>query len=100
MSKIDDYRRILRQLEDWDGYLLEESRLPGPRANLELAFAAAAEGSEARFLKYADLDPSQASTNSPLGFLAICGVLGLGYQLEPGRNDIINRLRESASDSR
>ena len=74
--------------------------MPGPRANLELAFAAAAEGNEARFLKYADLDPSQAPTNSPLGFLAICGVLGLGYQLEPGRNDIINRLRESASDSR
>ena len=30
---------MLRSLEDWDEYLLGESRLPGRRANIELARA-------------------------------------------------------------
>jgi hypothetical protein len=37
MSKIEVYREKLRQLGDWESYLLSESRLPGPRANLELS---------------------------------------------------------------
>lgn len=40
MGKVDDYRKTLIKLSDWDSYLLEESCLPGPRANLELAEAA------------------------------------------------------------
>ena len=34
-------KTILEKLEDWDQHLLEEIILPGPRANLELANAAA-----------------------------------------------------------
>jgi hypothetical protein len=30
------YRETLRTLIDWDAFLLQESGLPGPRANLEL----------------------------------------------------------------
>ena len=41
MSKINDYREILKTLDDWDDYLRGESNLPGPRGNLELAHAAA-----------------------------------------------------------
>lgn len=37
MSKADDYRRKLQTLDSWDAYLLQESGLPGPRGNLELA---------------------------------------------------------------
>jgi hypothetical protein len=44
MSKIDEYRQILRTLENWDLFLLRESGLPGKRANLELAQAVADEG--------------------------------------------------------
>ena len=35
-TPIDAYRTQLEQLADWDDYLRQESRLPGPRANLEL----------------------------------------------------------------
>jgi hypothetical protein len=41
MSKIDDYRLVLRGHTDWDPYLLEHSGLPGPRGNIELGRAAA-----------------------------------------------------------
>ena len=44
MSKRETYRAILRDMPDWDAYLLRESGLPGPRGNLELAQAVADEG--------------------------------------------------------
>ena len=46
MRKADRYRQILKTLEDWDDFLLQESNLPGPRANLELVQAVADEGDE------------------------------------------------------
>ena len=46
MSKVADYRKTLRALKDWDAYLVAESGLPGPRANLALVEAAADEGDE------------------------------------------------------
>jgi len=39
MSRVEHYRDKLRTLDDWDPFLLAESRLPGPTANLELAVA-------------------------------------------------------------
>ena len=41
MSKVEDYRAALRQLGEWDQYLMANSNLPGPRGNLELAQAVA-----------------------------------------------------------
>lgn len=41
MSKIADYREQLKSMDYWDDYLIKESRPPGPRANLELAYAVA-----------------------------------------------------------
>ena len=37
MGQIEIYREHLRQMCDWESFLLAESRLPGPRANLELS---------------------------------------------------------------
>ena len=37
MAKSDTYRAQLRTLQSWDAWLEQESGLPGPRANLELA---------------------------------------------------------------
>ena len=54
MGKVESYRLVLRELGDWDDYLLNESKLPGPRANLELAFAVAIEGNEALFRRYSN----------------------------------------------
>jgi hypothetical protein len=100
MSKIDEYRAILQELDPWDPYLLQESNLPGPRANLELAFAVAQEGDESRFLRYADLDELKAPANSQPEFLAFCGVLGLGYLAAHGQTSHLPFLRICASDIR
>jgi hypothetical protein len=100
MGKVEEYREQLRALDDWDAFLLRESRLPGPRANLELAFAAAREGTEEQILRWASLDPVQAPTNAPLGFLAVCGVLGLGCLAARGKAEHFALMRAKASDPR
>lgn len=106
MSKVDDYRHRLQQLGAWDQFLLQESGLPGPRGNLELARAVAEEGDEALFHRYRALDAAQAPTNDPREFLAFCGVLGLGRLLAESaggdvlRADLLIELRRHASDPR
>jgi hypothetical protein len=100
MNKVDQYRQKLRKLTSWDEFLLEESRLPGPRANLELAFAVALEGSEDQIFKYARLNAQDAPGNTQEEFLAFCGVLGLGYAMARGGSDYFAILREKANDPR
>lgn len=100
MSKVEEYRTILQELDSWDPYLLQESNLPGPRANLELAFAVASEGNESLFLRYAGLDQLSAPANSQQEFLAFCGVLGLGYLAARGQTGHLMDLRRYASDAR
>lgn len=100
MSKIDEYRDILRSLDDWDAFLLSQCGLPGPRANLELAHAVAEEGDETLFRRYLMLDAAQAPANSPGEFLAVCGVVGFGRLLAEGRADLLVAIRLCASDSR
>ncbi len=100
MGKVDEYREKLNTLDSWDAFLVQESRLPGPRANLELAFAAALEGTEELFLRFANLDLRSAPSNAPEEFLAFCGVLGLGYLAARGMGEHFKLLRERASDPR
>ena len=100
MSKVDEYRQELKTLASWDEYLLEESRLPGPRANLELAFAVALEGSEDQITRYAQLNAEDAPGNTQEEFLAFCGVLGLGYLMARGIGEHFVTLREKANDPR
>jgi HEAT repeat protein len=100
MGKIDDYRKELRSLGNWDAFLMKESGLPGPRGNLELAQAVSDEGNKALFVRYAALGPDQAPVNSPREFLAFCGVLGLGRLLAEGDETALPLLREHASDPR
>jgi len=100
MSKTDEYREILRTLENWDLFLLRESGLPGKRANLELAQAVADEGSEELFERYLSFDPGKAPVNSPYEFLAFCGVVGLGRLLSEGKMEVLKTLRPYASDPR
>jgi hypothetical protein len=100
MGKTDDYRAILSGLTSWEPFLLAESNLPGPRANLELAFAVAQVGEAHFFLTYANLDDQQAPVNSPKEFLTFCGVLGLGYLIASGQKQHLQQLRILASDPR
>jgi hypothetical protein len=100
MSKVDEYRQILERLDDWDDYLRAESGLPGPRGNLELAHAAADLGDRERFEHFLSFDPQRAPVNTPDGFLAFCGVEGLGRVIAEGQSDLWPTLRAFASDPR
>ena len=100
MTKLDDYRYALRDLDTWDAYLLAESGLPGPRGNIELANAVADEGDEALFHRYLAYDADTAPTNTPEEFLAFCGALGLGRLIADGRADLVPRLRRLSEDPR
>jgi len=100
MTKVDDYRKVLGGLADWDDYLMAESGLPGPRGNLALADAAADEGDEGRFRHWLTFTPEVAPANTPGEFLAFCGVVGLGKLLAEGRRDVLETLRACAADPR
>jgi hypothetical protein len=100
MSKIDAYRETLKSLDDWIPYLLQESGLPGPRGNLELAHAVAQAGSREQFETFLNIPLEKAPTNDPHEFLVFCGVLGLGRLAAAGDYAQITRLRAYASDKR
>lgn len=100
MSKIQQYREKLKKLDEWDEYLLKESGLPGRRGNLELALAAAEEGSEESFRRWLRYTPNNAPVDSPYMMLAFCGALGLGRLLAEGKGEVLKTLRPLASDPR
>jgi hypothetical protein len=100
MSKASEYAEQLASLGEWEPYLLAESRLPGPRANLELMQVVADLGDEARFHRYLEFGPEQAPTNDPHEFLAVCGIVGLGRLAAEGRTDLLPVIRQHASDPR
>ena len=96
----DDYRAELRRLDKWEPFLLRESNLPGPRANLELVWAVAHEGECGRFERLLVWDADRAPSGSREEFLAVCGTVGLGSLLAAGERKPLARLRRLASDPR
>jgi hypothetical protein len=100
MDKVDHYRQHLRQVCDWEPYLLAESRLPGPRANLALVQAAADEGDETQFRRWLTIGADAASSNTPGEFLPVCGAVGLGRLLAKGDRATLPALRAAAADTR
>ncbi|MDQ6772590.1 MAG: hypothetical protein M3024_06335 [Candidatus Dormibacteraeota bacterium] len=71
--------------------LRADSGLPGPRANLELAQAAADVLDAATLRRLAGSDDE---------YLALCGAVGLGRLVAAGDRSHLNRLGELASDPR
>ena len=96
MSRLSEYRGALRELDDWIPFLRKESGLPGPRGNLELAYAVAAEGNEKQFEQLLEIS---AEENTPEVFLLFCGILGIG-KLAAREPKLFGRLRAYASDPR
>jgi hypothetical protein len=96
----DAWRARLREAPDRDALLLAESRLPGPRANLELAHAAAEELSPEDIRRLAALDPDAAPAGTAAEFLPVCGAIGLGRLAAEGAPDAPGLLRSLASDPR
>lgn len=100
VSKVDFYITKLKSLNDWEGYLLAESGLPGPRGNLELAQAFAEIGNEKLIQEYIAINPKEAPTNSAKVFLTFCGVVGLGTLVNSGKKEYLKDIRRFASDQR
>ncbi len=100
MNKVETYRQKLRQLNDWEPYLLAESGLPGPRGNLELAQAVFDEGTAAIFERFLTFTPEKAPANTPEEFLHFCGVFGQGRFLSRDSRSIWDRLTAYAGDPR
>jgi hypothetical protein len=98
MSKIEAYVETLKNIPNWIPFLIQESNLPGPRGNLELAHAVAQVGTKAQFEQL--LGYQTAETNTPQEFLLFCGVLGLGKLVAEGDLSQLPRLRGYASDPR
>ncbi|NLF01655.1 MAG: hypothetical protein GX601_11830 [Anaerolineales bacterium] len=100
MGRVENYRETLRSLDDWDGFLLENSNLPGPRGNLELAQAVTEEGNALLFERLRAYEVDRAPVNTPGEFLAFYGVLGLGRLLAEGNLAVRAALRGHAADPR
>ena len=99
-SKTEQYRRQLRTLSDWTGFLRAESGLPGPRGNLELAQAVAQEAMPHQIESLLSIPVEEAPENSSGVFLVFCGVTALGKVVAAGDHSALPRLRAYASDPR
>ncbi len=100
MGKIDEYKDILKNLDDVEYYLLKESGLPGKRGNIELGKALAEVGDEKLFKKLLKYTPDIAPVNTQQEFLAFCGTIGMGKILLSGDTTAFTVLRKQASDPR
>lgn len=90
----------MAQSEDWIRFLLEQSNLPGPRANLELLWVVVARGDESFFNRCLEHDEQSAPTNTPGEFVAACGAAGIGKLICNGNSGYYKLLRKLASDTR
>jgi len=97
MSRREDYRQQLQGARDVIALLRKESRLPGPRANLELLDAAADAGNERTYRRWIAAGAGHDPTDE---FVAMCGVVGLGRLIADGATKLVADLRVHASDSR
>jgi hypothetical protein len=98
--------------QELETYLINHSNLPGPRANLELAFIfsdcvaemAISQAHINRLNNWTTIDANDADLNDPMVFLPFCALLSLGAihaKVDANRQqDIIRRLQLAASDSR
>lgn len=93
MTKRSDYKAALESLpaDQWVAYLDNESGLPGPRGNIELAEA---------FADAADPALIRWCAESQDEYLATCGAVGLGRLLADGEVQAAEALRALAADSR
>lgn len=100
MTKVEAYLKKLSELSNWDKYLMAESRLPGPRANLELMEAFSRTADEIIVLRFAHMDEDVAPENTPEGFLAVCGTRALAKLILGGKHAHRVLLCSRASDPR
>jgi hypothetical protein len=100
VSKADEYREQLTELRDWKPFLLQNSGLPGPRGNLELAKAFADLADKETVSSYLAIPSEDAPENSAQVFLVFCAITALGKMVVRGERKHIATLRPFAHDPR
>lgn len=100
MSRRDDERAGLLAAGAPEAYLLAGSKLPGPRANLELLDAAGDVLGRDVALRLAALGPGEAPAGTAREFLPCCGTVAIGRLVAGGETELTSRLREAAGDPR
>ncbi|MBN2010642.1 hypothetical protein JW960_14950 [candidate division KSB1 bacterium] len=119
MGKQAEYQRELQLLlshnqthQELETYLMSNSNLPGPRGNLELAFAFADVMAELsinqthidRLYRWASISEKNAGGNDPMVFLPFCALVALSaihYKIDITRKQaIIHQLQTAANDGR
>ncbi len=92
---IDDPKKL-------EKFLIGNSNLPGPRANLELAFALSELYDNIEILtKWTEIDADRADVDDPLSFLPFCAAVALGNLYVKTRDEKILRiLKKMAGDDR
>jgi hypothetical protein len=93
---------ILSDTEKLEKFIMKHSNLPGPRGNLELAFALADiyENFDV-LIEWTRISEDQADVNNPKFFLAFCSVVCLGNIYTKRKNKkIISILKKLANDGR
>jgi hypothetical protein len=93
VGSVEEYRAVLKGLDDWMPYLTAHSALPGPRGNLELVAACGEE---------ADVPRAEQLIATDDEFATMCGVVALGrcIGLHPGDRGHVEVLQRYAADSR
>jgi len=99
---IQKLKLIIDDPEKLERFIIEKSNLPGPRANLELAFALSEVYENLEILtKWTEIDADQADVNDPRSFLPFCSAVGLGRLYTKTKDKkIVRVLKKLASDDR
>ncbi len=106
MGKRDEWASrlspIIGDADKLEEFVVTHSNLPGPRANLELAFALAEIYSNLEvLLRWADISEDEAGVNDPRAFLAFCAAVCLGEIYAKTKDPtLIDRLKRLANDGR
>lgn len=100
MGKKEEYIATLQTTRDWIPYLKANSNLPGPRGNLELAYAAAEAASIGQMEEMLAADGPDVPENSPEVFVVFCGIVAMGTLCILDDPEQFDRLKRYANDSR
>jgi len=106
MGKREDLKTqltsILHDPAELEQFIIGNCNLPGPRGNLELAFALAEVYDNRDVLsQWLEITEDRAGVNDPKSFLAFCAAVCLGtVYIKTGDAEIIDILKNLANDGR
>lgn len=100
MGRKEEYLASLQRIKEWIPYLKANSNLPGPRGNLELAYAAAEAASIGQMEEMLGADGPDVQENSPEVFVVFCGIVAMGALCNLDDPEAFDRLKRYANDPR